>query len=87
MREAGFPSVIITGWNGLLAPAGTPRDIVNRLHGEVARYLLAPATKAMLLQLGADPVGSTPEQFTAFIKTESAKWSKVIKAAGLEYTQ
>lgn len=87
MREAGFPTVIITGWNGLLAPAGVSRDIVNRLHGEVARYLLAPATKAMLLQLGADPVGSTPEQFTAFIKAESAKWSKVIKAAGLEYTQ
>jgi tripartite-type tricarboxylate transporter receptor subunit TctC len=87
MRDAGFPTVVITGWNGLLAPAGVPREIVNRVQIEVAKYLLSPNTKAMLVQLGADPVGSTPEQFSAFIKAEDQKWSKVIKQAGLEHTQ
>ena len=87
MREAGFPTVVITGWNGLLAPAGVPREITGRLQAEIAKYLLSPATKATLARLGADPVASTPEEFAAFIRSESQKWSRVIRQAGLEYTQ
>lgn len=87
MLEAGYPSVVITGWSGLLAPAGAPREIVTRLHSEVARYLTTPELKEALMRQGAEPVGSTPEQFAAFIKSEAQKWSRVIKQAGLEFSQ
>jgi len=87
MLEAGYPTVIITGWSGLLAPAGVPREVVNRLQSEVARHLLSPELKETMTRQGAEPVGSTPEQFAAFIKSEAQKWSQVIKRAGLEFTQ
>jgi tripartite-type tricarboxylate transporter receptor subunit TctC len=87
MLEAGYPTVIITGWTGLLAPAGVPREIVNRLHGEVARHVNSPELRESILRQGAEPVGSTPEQFAAFIKSEAQKWSQVIKQAGLEFSQ
>lgn len=86
MLEAGYPTVIITGWSGLLAPAGVPREVVNRLQSEVARHLLSPELKETMTRQGAEPVGSTPEQFAAFIKSEAQKWSQVIKRAGLEFT-
>lgn len=87
MLESGYPSVIITGWSGLLGPAGVPRDVVNRLQREVARHLLSPQLKESMMRQGAEPVASTPEQFAAFIKSEALKWSQVIKRAGLEFTQ
>jgi tripartite-type tricarboxylate transporter receptor subunit TctC len=87
MVEAGYPSVIITGWTGLLGPAGMPRDAVARLQAEVRKHLLAPELKENLTKQGSEPVGSTPEEFTAFIKAEANKWSRVIKQAGLEYSQ
>jgi tripartite-type tricarboxylate transporter receptor subunit TctC len=87
MLEAGYPTVIITGWSGLLAPAGVPREVVNRLQSEVARHLLSPELKETMTRQGAEPVGSTAEQFAAFIKSEAQKWSQVIRRAGLEFTQ
>ena len=87
MLESGYPTVIITGWSGLLAPAGAPREVVTRLHSEVARHLTAPEVKEALIRQGAEPVGSTPDQFAAFIKSEAQKWSRVIKQAGLEFSQ
>jgi tripartite-type tricarboxylate transporter receptor subunit TctC len=87
MLEAGYPTVVITGWSGLLAPSGTAREVVTRLQGEVARHLASPDVREALVRQGAEPVGSTPEQFAAFIKTEAQKWSRVIKQAGLEYSQ
>ncbi len=87
MLEAGYPSVVITGWTGLLAPAGVPRDLVNRLQGEVTRHLLSPDVREALSRQGAEPVESTPEQFAAFIKSEAQKWSKVVRQAGLEFSQ
>jgi len=87
MIEAGFPAVVITGWSGLLAPAGTPADVVNRLQAEIARHILAPELKEAMRKQGAEPVASTPQQFAAFIKSEAQKWSQVIKRAGLEDTQ
>jgi tripartite-type tricarboxylate transporter receptor subunit TctC len=87
IAELGFPSMVMTGWSGLLAPAGTPQDIINKMQLEVARQLLVPETRDYLIQQGAEPVASSPERFAAFIKAEAAKWSRVIKAAGLEHTQ
>jgi tripartite-type tricarboxylate transporter receptor subunit TctC len=87
MVEAGYPSVIITGWTGLLGPAGMPRDAVARIQTEVRKQLLAPELKEVLTKQGSAPVASTPEQFAAFIKSEAEKWSRVIRQAGLEKTQ
>jgi tripartite-type tricarboxylate transporter receptor subunit TctC len=87
MVESGYPSVVITGWTGLLAPAGTPHEIVTRLQAEVRKHLLSPELKQSLTRQGSEPVGSTPEEFAAFIKAEANKWSRVIKQAGLEYSQ
>lgn len=87
MVEAGYPSVIITGWTGLLGPAGMPRDAIALLQAEVRKHLLAPELKETLTKQGSEPVGSTPEEFATFIKAEANKWSRVIRQAGLEYSQ
>jgi len=87
MIEAGYKTIVITGWTGLLAPAGTPQDIVDKLQKEIAARLLVPETRESLASQGAEPVASTPEQFAAFIRAEMAKWSAVIKKAGLEASQ
>ena len=77
------PGYEVQGWNGLLAPAGTPRNIVDQLHREVVRIVRAPAFAEQFAPEGIVPVGNTPEQFTQVMITDIAKWSKVIKAAGL----
>ncbi len=87
MVESGYKTIVITGWTGLLAPAGTPHDIVEKLQKEIAARLLVPETRESMASQGAEPVASTPEQFAAFIRAEMAKWSAVIKRAGLEGTQ
>ena len=87
MIEAGYKTIVITGWTGLLAPTGTPQDIVDKLQKEIAVRLLVPETRESLASQGAEPVASTPEQFAAFIRAEMAKWSAVIKKAGLEASQ
>lgn len=71
-----------SSWFGILAPAGTPKEIVNKLQQEISHALSSPAVNAKLVSQGADPVGNTPEQFAAFIKSETAKWAKVVKASG-----
>jgi tripartite-type tricarboxylate transporter receptor subunit TctC len=71
-----------SSWFGLLAPAGTPADVVKKLSDEVAKALNSPAVKEKLIAGGADPVGNTPEQFAAHIKAEIAKWGTVVKASG-----
>ena len=71
-----------SSWFGLLAPAGTPADIVKKLSDEVAKALNSPAVKEKLVAGGADPVGNTPEQFAAHIKAEIAKWALVVKVSG-----
>ena len=87
MIEAGFPKVVVTGWNGFLAPAGTPPDIVQKIARDSARHLTAPELRDRLSALGAEPVGSMPEQFTAFMKAETEKWLRVSKAAGIYKSQ
>ncbi len=71
-------------WVGILAPAGTPRDVVNTLSREMQQVLKRQDLKDRFLQLGIDPVGNTPEEFTHFLKDEVAKWGKVIRAANVK---
>jgi tripartite-type tricarboxylate transporter receptor subunit TctC len=71
-----------SSWFGLLAPAGTPADIVNRVQQETAKALATPAMKERLLAQGAIPSGNTPAEFTRFIAAETAKWARVVKASG-----
>jgi len=76
------PGYVVTQWYGLLAPAGTPREIVSRLHGEVVKVLRAPEVRDQLTSQGADIVGNSPEEFSAWIKTEVKKWADVVKVSG-----
>jgi tripartite-type tricarboxylate transporter receptor subunit TctC len=84
VAEAGVPGYDMVLWFGILAPAGTPSAVVNAIHRETANILKAPDVKSRLATQGADPVGSTPDQFDAFIKSEIAKWTKVVKENGLK---
>ncbi len=84
IAESGIPGFSVTSWFGVAAPARTPRPIVDRLHGEFVRALNAPDLSERIKGMGADPVGNTPEQYTAFVQNEIAKWGKVIKAAGIK---
>jgi tripartite-type tricarboxylate transporter receptor subunit TctC len=77
-----IPGYVGEIWYGVLAPAGTPAEIVNRLHGVIAAGLTTPDVKARFAKQGADVVASTPAEFGAFIKREIVKWTKVIKDAG-----
>jgi tripartite-type tricarboxylate transporter receptor subunit TctC len=68
----------------MAAPAKTPRAILDRLHADAVRAVKSPDVQERLKGLGADPVGNTPEEYTAFMRNEIAKWAKVIKAAGIK---
>ncbi len=80
--ESGLPGYDVSAWYGLLAPAGTPRAIIDRLNREVRKALQAPDILQRLAADGSEPVGSSPEEFRAFIRDEIAKWGKAVKAAG-----
>ena len=82
IAEAGLKSYETSTWHGILAPAATPADIVVKLNAEIARTLAHPAVKERLVGQGLDPVGGTPEQFGAYLKTEISKWAVVVKASG-----
>lgn len=84
VAESGLPGYAVTVWFGLLAPAKTPADIINRLQGEIARGMKTAAMRERLTAMGADPVGNTPAEFAEFLRGEIAKWGKVVKAAGLD---
>lgn len=84
LSESGLTGFDVTSWFGIAAPARTPRAIVDQLHSAVVRSVNAPDLRARFLDQGAEPVGNTPEQYTAFIQNEIAKWAKVIKAAGIK---
>ena len=84
VAEAGIPGYESVSWNGLAAPANTPREIVNRIQGEVVAALKAADIKDRFFKDGIEPIGSTPEQFAAHIRAERAKWEKVIESAGIQ---
>ena len=86
--EAGYPSVVVVGWSGLLAPAGTPPAIVKKLHDGMVKALAMPDVQEAILKSGSKAVSSpSPEAFAQYIKSEMDKFRPVIKAAGLEGTQ
>ncbi len=82
IAEQGFPGVEATAWYGVLAPAGTSKPVVSRLHGEIVKILKQPDVVQKLDGLGFEIVGSTPEQFAAYIRSEIKKWEKVVRASG-----
>ncbi|MEQ1772341.1 MAG: tripartite tricarboxylate transporter substrate binding protein [Burkholderiales bacterium] len=84
ISEAGLAGFEVNSWFGLLAPAGTPRDIVTRLNTEVGRSLREPDARERFSSIGAEPMNGTPEEFGDYIKSETAKWAKVIKAANIK---
>ena len=82
IAESGLPGFDINTWFGIFVPANTPREIVDRLHDEFTRALAAPDVREKMLSLGAEPVGSTPAEFAAYIRAEAEKYARVIKASG-----
>jgi tripartite-type tricarboxylate transporter receptor subunit TctC len=81
VSEAGLPGYDSGVWYAVLAPAGTPRDIITRINGEVVRALKQPDYRGLLVNNTIEPIGSPPERLTQYIKSELAKWARVIKAA------
>jgi len=84
MAESGFPGFEAVPWFGLMAPAATPKDVVEKLHGETAKTLTLPEVRKKFDELGLEPVGNAPAEFTAIIKKEMPEWAKVIKDAGIK---
>jgi tripartite-type tricarboxylate transporter receptor subunit TctC len=84
VSEAGVPGFEYISWLGIFVPAGTPPDIVARLSTELAKILQMPDVRERLLDAGLDPLSSTPNQFAAYIKTDSAKWARVIQEANVK---
>ena len=84
VSEAGVANYLSIQWYGLLAPAGTPSAIVEKLHQSVVKGLRTKSFKDKLMQDGAEAVGNSPQEFAQLIKSEMDKWAKVAKAAGIE---
>ncbi len=84
VADSGVPGYESVAYFGVFAPAGTPAPIVARLSAELVKIVRAPDVKAKLIELGADPVGSTPQEFAAVRRAEQAKWAKVIQEAGVK---
>jgi tripartite-type tricarboxylate transporter receptor subunit TctC len=84
IAESGVPGYDASGWNALFAPKATPRDIVLKVNAALAQSLAAPKVRDIFLKSGAEAVGNSPEAFAAFLKSEIAKWAKVVRAAGIK---
>ena len=80
--EAGFPGYEVTAWNGLVAPSGTPADVLKRLNAEVVKALQTKEARDGLFNVGLTPASSSPEEFASYIAKESARWSRAVKASG-----
>jgi tripartite-type tricarboxylate transporter receptor subunit TctC len=84
VAEAGVPGYEFLSWYGLMVPAGTPRPVIAKLNAEVVRALSLPEFKAQLARDGSEPVGSSPQQFGAFLASEMTKWAGIVKASGMK---
>ena len=82
--EAGFKDYEAVGWFGLMAPAGTPPTVVEYISGEVAKAMATPAIRERTLEQGATPVGNSPAEFERFVREEVAKWTRIIREAGIK---
>jgi tripartite-type tricarboxylate transporter receptor subunit TctC len=84
VAESGMPGYESGTWFGMFAPAGTPREIISRLNGEINKIVATAEMKSRLVAQGADPISVTPEQFRAFVKNELARWGKIVKTVGIK---
>jgi tripartite-type tricarboxylate transporter receptor subunit TctC len=84
LAEQGVPNFEAWAWQGLVVPAGTPKDVIARLNAEYAKAVADPAIRAKLMEAGIEPVTSTPEQMAAYVKNETTKWAQVIKQADIK---
>ena len=82
IAESGVPGFDVASWIGVAAPAKTPKDIVYKLNTEIVKILHMPDVRQRFFELGAEPVGNTPEEFARYIQAEIIKWSKVVKDSG-----
>jgi tripartite-type tricarboxylate transporter receptor subunit TctC len=82
VAESGLPGYDVVTWYGLLAPAGTPKEIVNRMNSEIAKILQTPDMKERIASISSEPGGISPAQFADLIKAETVKWAKVVKDSG-----
>jgi tripartite-type tricarboxylate transporter receptor subunit TctC len=87
LDESGLPGFEAIAWYGLLAPAGTPKPIVDKIYREVARAVTAPEFRDVLIAQGSEPVASTPDELAKRIRSELALWTKVVKDAGLKLAE
>lgn len=87
MGESGLPKVVVTGWGGWLAPAGTSADIIQKVQRDTARVLALPELRERLGTLGAEPVGNSAAEFAVFLRAEADKWSRVTREAGIFQSQ
>ena len=87
VAEAGYPGYEANSWNGIVAPAGTPRAIIEKLNAAMVKVLRTDEVRKFMVGDGAEPAPGTAEQFAAFLRADHAKWAKVIKAAGLKDSQ
>ena len=87
LAEAGVPGYDMSAWFGLFAPGGTPKPLVDDLNKHIVDILKTPEMQKKLLELGAQPVGDTPEQFAAFVRADNKKWQDVAKANNIKLSQ
>jgi tripartite-type tricarboxylate transporter receptor subunit TctC len=83
-REAGVDNLVVDIWYGILATTGTPAPVINKLNTEINKALASPDLKDKLLTVGVQPIGTTPEKFQSFIRSEAVRYAKVIKDAGIK---
>ena len=84
VAETGLPGYEVSAWFGIFAPAGLPQPVARRLNAELVKVMREPDLKQRLASLGADPLTSTPEEFSAYLRSEIEKWAKVVKASGMK---
>ena len=87
MAESGFPGFEAVPWFGLLAPAGTPQEVIDKIHDETVKVMALPEVRKKFDELGLESVGNTPAEFAAVIKKETPEWAKVIKDAGIKLSE
>lgn len=84
VAESGVPGYEVSAWFGIFAPAGVPQPVVERLNAEFVRALQQPDLRQRLASQGAEPLTSTPAEFSAYLRSEIDKWAKVVKASGMK---
>ena len=82
IAESGLKGYDVSNWLGVLAPAGTPKDVITTLHTALGRAMATPALKQQLVALGIEPAFGTPEAFTALMRSELPKWAAIVKRSG-----